>query len=222
MSAEGSDRLASLLSQPPRSDAALERARVQSRRELAASGSALPWRVQARNLAATVGVVTLAGVVAVAALNWPPSQLLVGRMPAIVVLAVAQIFGLLAAIAPGRSRLGPVSWALAALGVLVVLARREVVGAHAELPGWVCSASHLAVGLIPLTLVVRRLRDIAFDFRRALTAGLALGVSAPLWGEVACERGLTHTLVHHIGALALLVIVCLVLARTGARRSFAP
>jgi uncharacterized membrane protein YhaH (DUF805 family) len=85
-----------------------------------------------------------------------------------------------------------------------------------------CAASHLSVGLIPLTLVVRRLRDIAFSFWRALTDGLARGVSAPLWGEVACERELTHTLVHHVGALVLLVVICLLLARTGTRRSYAP
>jgi hypothetical protein len=158
----------------------------------------------------------------VALLNWPPSALLAGRVPAILVLAVAQVVGLVAAIAPGRSRLGPMSWALAALGVLAVIARRDGAGPPAELPGWICSASHLAVGLIPLALVVRRLRDIAFDFRRAFTAGLALGVSAPLWGEIACERGRGHVVLHHLGALVLLATVCHLLARSGERRGYAP
>ena len=222
MSDNSRDPLAALLAVPPPAPAALDRARGEALRELAAAGPARPWRVQARRLAATVGAITLAGVIVVAAINWPPSVLLRTRWPAMVFLGVAQIVGLIAAIAPGRSRLGPVSWALAAPGVVVVLAHRHAGGGHTALPGWICSASHLAVGLVPLTLVVRRLRDISFSFRRAFTAGLALGVSAPLWGEVACERGLSHTLVHHVGSLVLLAVACLVLSRTGRRRSYAP
>ena len=213
MSENSRDPLAALLAAPPPLPAALDRARGEALRELAASGPARPWRIQAR---------TLAGVIVVAVINWPPSMLLRNRWPAMVALGVAQVVGLVAAIAPGRSRLGPVSWALAALGVLVVLARRHTAGADTALPGWICSASHLAVGLVPLTLVVRRLRDITFSFRRAFTAGLALGVSAPLWGEVACERGLSHTLIHHVGSLVLLALACLILSRTGPRRSYAP
>lgn len=222
MSENSRDPLSALLAVPPPLPTALDRARGEALRELAASGPARPWRLQARTLAATVGVITLAGVIVVAVINWPPSMLLRNRWPAMVALGVAQVVGLVAAIAPGRSRLGPVSWALAALGVLVVLARRHTAGADTALPGWICSASHLAVGLVPLTLVVRRLRDITFSFRRAFTAGLALGVSAPLWGEVACERGLSHTLIHHVGSLVLLALACLILSRTGPRRSYAP
>jgi hypothetical protein len=214
--------LADVLVSPPPLPGGLDRARGEALRELAAAGPARSWRLQARTLAATVGVITLVGVIVVAAVNWPPSVLLRNRWPAMVFLGVAQVVGLIAAIAPGRSRLGPVSWALAALGVLVVLAQRHAGAAGAALPGWICSASHLAVGLVPLTLVVRRLRDIAFSFRRAFTAGLALGVSAPLWGEVACERGFSHTLIHHVGSLVLLAVACLVLSRTGPRRSYAP
>lgn len=199
----------------------LAAARAAALAELAAAGPAVPWTTRARQLILTIGLITLVAGAAAVVINWPPSNLLAGRVPAIVVLGLAQVVGLLGALAPRRSRLLPVTWLLAGGGVLAALATRGTQGALTD-SGLVCSVSHVAAGLLPMALVLRALRESAFDWKRTLTAGLALGVSAPLWGELVCERDLQHVLVHHLGALLLLALLVFFVSRRQERRSYAP
>jgi hypothetical protein len=189
---------------------------------LRAAGPARPWSAEAGRLVAAAVATTLAGAVAVAALDHGASPLLTWRLPGLALLMIAQAVGLWAASAPGRSRLAPLSWALFAAAVAVLVTARAGVG-EATAGGWVCSASHVTFGLAPLALVLAALRDVAESGRRALTAGLAVAAAGLFWGEVVCDRGVAHVLTHHLGAAAALTVACLLASRfLLARRSFAP
>jgi hypothetical protein len=77
----------------------------------------------------------------------------------------------------------------------------------------VCPASQLLVGLAPLAVVLRGLRGQAWSWRRGITAGLALGTTGAMWGQIACERDALHVALHHGGVWLALALCCAFLLR---------
>ena len=150
-----------------------------------------------------------------AALNWPVGGLLAARAPGLVLLLLAQLAGLWGALGRERSRWAGVSWLAAASGLALVLATRGAAGTDG--PGWICSISQLGAGLAPLGLVLSGLRESAFSWRRAISAGVAVGTTAIIWGEMACQRIALHVVVHHGGAFLLLLALCLCSSRALSR-----
>jgi hypothetical protein len=208
--------------QTPGDEEALKRARMATLAELRRSPVAKPWHQRAWLVVGGVLGLTAVAAMVVAVLNWPvPAP--GARVPGVALLLAAQLLGLFSALAPGRSRLAEVSWVLAAAGALAVLAGRALGATAAEpAPGWICSVTELLAGVAPLALVLAGLRDIGWSWRRAVTAGVALGAAGFIWGQVACERGLPHVLLHHGGAWLALAAACVYLSRRLRPRSFAP
>jgi hypothetical protein len=210
------------LTAPARDEQALKRARIAALAELRRAPAPRPWRRQAwLVVGGAVALTTAAGLV-VTLLNWPlPAPGM--RLPGMALLLAAQALGLLAALKPGRSRLAEVSWVAAAAGALAVLVGRALGTPTPDAtPGWICSATELLAGVAPLVLVLVGLREGGFSWRRAVTAGVALGAAGFIWGEVACQRGLLHVLLHHGGAWLALALACVYLSRRLRPRSFAP
>jgi hypothetical protein len=187
------------------------------RRRVMSSLGARPRQAVA-TVAAAAGI-TLAGALVLAALNWPVADLVAQRIPGLALLMVAQLAAWWAILGGGRSRWAEVSWIAAAAGAAFVLTARG--GGHADGPGWICSLSQLGAGLAPLTLALFTLRDGAWSWRRGITAGLALGSSSAIWGEIACARGVLHVAVHHGGPCLLLLSLVLLVGRALPRRALA-
>jgi hypothetical protein len=201
-----------------------DRVREAALAALRTAGPARPWQAQARALIVAVAAMTLVGAI-VAALSGTGWWLLRPRLPVLALLLAAQGVSLWAAISPATSsegsRLAPLGWLLVLAAATAVLGGRELVGGDRSI-GWICSLSHFGLGLAPLTAVLWSLRDMADDGRRAFTAGLGVATVGLFWGELACNRGIGHVLVHHFTAALLLTGAAVLVSRRLRRRSFAP
>lgn len=208
-----------------RDDHALEAARERSLRALRAQPVIAPWQRQAATMMMVGLTVTVVGALTTARLAGIQPRLFDGRLPAVLLLLVAQAVALWSAIAPGRWWGRNLAWAATALGAGLLLQGRAAMAAPslaAAATGWICSVSHLGVGLVPAVVMLGFLRGISWSVPRAITAGMAVGISGLIWGEIACERSLGHVLVHHVGAMAVMTLACAALAHRLSRHAFAP
>jgi hypothetical protein len=204
----------------PKHDA-ITRARAAALAELRRAPVPTPWRRQAAIVvaawvgtclaAATAALLTkLAGVADFAA-----RAAVLGAL-----LAVAAAGGV-ASLAP-RARLWAPVAAIAALLTMAALVVSRGAGAPSSTPEWVCSVSHVGLGLLPLAVGLWSLRQSAWTWRRAIGAGLGAGTAGAFLGELACHQGARHVLVHHIGAWLIVAIACVAISRALRPRTFAP
>jgi hypothetical protein len=101
-----------------------------------------------------------------------------------------------------------------------VLLRGE--GHPSTTPEWVCTVSHLGLGAGPLGLMLAMLRKSALSAARTALAGLAVGATGAMLGELACEQSWVHVATFHLSAWLGLAVVAMLVARRLAPRSFAP
>jgi len=203
------------------SSSALARARAAALEELRRKPRAASWRRDAIGTALAVvgstavmlGVGTLLSIVEVHRLS--------ERLGPLLLLIALQGVGVYAAIAPGSKLLRRVVAVLAVVAAIAIVANRGV-GASPATPPIACSASHVAVDLIPLGLILLALRRFSWTLDRSLLAGAAAAASGAIAGELSCARGWQHTLIHHVGAGLLIVIACVVISRWRKPASFAP
>jgi hypothetical protein len=94
--------------------------------------------------------------------------------------------------------------------------------AESTLPEWVCTLSHVGVGLVPLVVAVTVLRGAAFRPLRALLAGLSVGTTGAFLGELACTQSWQHVVGYHLSAWAIAAVATLVVSLSLEPRSFAP
>jgi hypothetical protein len=142
----------------------------------------------------------------------------------IALLVTLQVVGVWLAIAPGRrlARFGAVLLAAAAAAAVVGWRGAAAGGGAALNTPFACSFSHLAVDVVPLVIVLYALRRFAWTPGRAVLAGAAAGATGAIAGELACVRGWSHVLVHHVGAAMLVTLLCVVISRAQTPSSFAP
>lgn len=200
----------------------LARARAAALAELRARPTAVSWRRQAARLVAIELGLSLAGGVATLATGLARPAEVLGHLLTLAPLVAVCALGAVATVAPR----GGIAWRFIVLALapavmaLLVLARGA--GLSSATPAWVCSASHVAVGLGPLTFALVALRQSARSWTRALAAGLGAGTAGALLGELVCRRGAQHVLVYHLGAWALLALAGVAVSRWLAPRSYAP
>jgi hypothetical protein len=207
--------------QPTAATDAVARARVAALAELRAAPAPTPWRRQAWRLAgAFVATGALAAVAAVAAPIAGWSDVAARALLLAQLLAVAAVAGF-AVLAPGlRAARAAVLAAAPLLMAELVLAHGQ--GLPSQTPEWVCSVSHFALDLLPLGVALWALRQCAWRWTRALAAGAGAGTAGALLGELACQRGGAHVLVHHVGAWLAIVAACVLFSRRARPRTFAP
>ena len=202
------------------------RARAAALAELRREPRAVPWARQALRLVAVQAGLALVGIIVSLAVGIAAPSDLYEHLPiALALLAIAAL-GAVAAIAPRAPTGGIPIWRMAALvaaaaGMMAVVLARGTSGSAAH-PEWVCSASHLGVGILPLLFALLGLRQSAPSWTGALAAGLGAGTTGALLGELACHRGAHHVLVYHLGAWAVLALACVALSRMLRPRTFAP
>jgi hypothetical protein len=202
-------------------DDPIARARAAALAELRAKPVATPWRRHAAVVVAAWAGVAVAAVAAMLVASLAGAADIVARAPLLAALLAVATVGGVASQAPGARR-----WTAVAIGGALVTMAALVVSRGAGMPSatpeWVCSVSHVALGLLPLTVGLWSLRQSAWTGRRAVATGLGAGTAGALLGELACHQGARHVLVHHVGAWLVVAIACVAISRRLRPRTFAP
>ena len=115
------------------------------------------------------------------------------------------------------------SAALGFSGLIGLVGLRALgITAPSALPQWICTVTHLGVGIAPLVVALMMLKKSAPHPLRAALAGLAAGTCGALIGEIGCAQPWQHVAVFHLSAWLALVAACAVFARRLSRSSYAP
>ncbi len=214
------DRL--LTEAPARDNAAMARVLAAAQGELALKRPVRRWRTQAAWLVAASGGLGLlaAGVMfAVGAVSGP---LLLARAPLLLLLVGTSAVCAWGALTPGGAWLRRLGVGLALASAAAVVLARGTPHTAPTLPGWVCTVSHLAIGAVPLVVALVALRSTFFQPLRAAAAGLSVGSTGALLGELACEQDGRHVVAHHLLAWAVITAVLVVISKSLKPRSYAP
>lgn len=147
-------------------------------------------------------------------------QLSARLVPVLPLLVVAAVGGW-AAIAPRPAALLPLGLLAGLAGLVLVVATRGE-GHASPLPQWVCTAAHLGIGAVPLSVALVLLRKSAPNPLRAVVAGLAVGTVGAIAGELACEQSWQHVLLFHGAAWLGVAAASLAISRRLTPRSWAP
>jgi hypothetical protein len=203
------------------SDDPIARARAAALAELRGKPVATSWRRHAAVVVAAWAGVAVAAAAATLIASLAGTADIVARAPLLAALLAVAAVGGVASQAPGARR-----WTTVAIGGALVTMAALVVsrgaGTPSATPEWVCSVSHVALGLLPLTVGLWSLRQSAWTRRRAVATGLGAGTAGALLGELACHQGARHVLVHHVGAWLVVAIACVAISRRVRPRTFAP
>ena len=206
---------------PPPSLAALTAARAAMIAEL--SSPRRSWKTGASRLvAATLGLGVLLGVGALVSGAAAP-ETLAARWLSLATLALVGPLLAFSAARPGSAWLRRGAWLSAIVGAATLLLTRPAqVDSLSTSPEWVCALSHLGVALPAMLVALSLLRGMAFNIGRAVAAGLAVGTTGALLGELMCGRDAAHIAVFHLAAWALAAVSVVALSFGSTRRSFAP
>lgn len=212
-----------LLSQAPARDgAAAERVLAAARGELALGRPVRRWRTQALWVMAASGGLALAVAGVMLSVGAVTDALLLGRAHLLALLLGTGALCAWAALSPRGRTLRRVGVGLAMTCAAVLVLARGTPNTPPTLPGWVCAASHVAVGVVPLVVALLTLRGAVFEPLRALVAGLAVGTTGAFVGELACEQGWRHVAGYHLLAWGIVAVASLVISRSLKPRSYAP
>jgi hypothetical protein len=212
-----------LLREEPRAHgAALERALAAARGELARRQPVRGWRTEAAGVFAASAAMTVAVAGVMLVLGQASGAFLLGRVHLLALLWFTSAVCAWGSLAPRGRHLRLLGVALSLASAAALVFARGTVHAEPTLPGWICTASHVGVGLIPLVVAVVFLRSAAFRPLRALLAGLSVGVTGAFVGELACTQGWRHVVGYHLSAWALVAVATLAISRSLQPRSFAP
>lgn len=215
--------LDNLLTQTYPADAAsLGKALETARQELARSRTVRRWRTQALWVFISTVVLVVLNAAVLLVLEQMTVGTLLSKAPLFVLLWVTGAVCAWGALSPRGQRLRAAGVGLSVVSAAALVLVRGEPPVEGTLPGWVCTASHIAVGLGPLIVAALALRSAAFRPMRALVAGLAVGTTGALVGELACAQGRMHVLGYHLTAWAVIAAVEWVVSRALKSSSFAP
>jgi hypothetical protein len=200
---------------------ARERVKALALAELSQARPAGSWRGDIALLTSAIWACALAVVaITVATGNSSLAQLSARLVPVLPLLVLAAV-GAVAAIAPRPQALLPLGL-LAGVSELVLVVATRGEGHPSSLPAWVCTAAHLGIGAVPLSLALVLLRKSAPNPLRAVVAGLAVGTVGAIAGELACEQSWQHVLLFHGAAWLGVAAGALLISRRLTPRSWAP
>jgi hypothetical protein len=202
------------------------RARLDAMRATLLAEAARPRRTWRRGvlwlLLATTG---LAGLVAAGAgaAGEVAAGVLAARWLTLLLVGATGPLAVYAALRPGGApwRWASAATALAGAAALVATRPPHAMAPHAS-PEWVCTASHLAVAVPAIIVAGVLLRGFARSLSRALAAGIAVGTTGALLGELLCGGAAAHIALFHLGAWLLVTVVVSLVSLSLSRRSYAP
>ena len=199
------------------------RARMLSRMrsELPKAPGANRWRFE---IAAVVASALLMTAAIAGVLLWSGStgmQIIAARAGALAMCGLVCAFAATVALAPGFKRGQLISLiAFAAAAVALVLVRKPV--GDSSLPEWICTATHVGFGAVPLIIGLVALRRGGMRLLAGLALGVSAGTTGAMVGELGCGRDSTHVLLFHVTAWAVMILAGALLSRFVKPRSHAP
>lgn len=202
------------------------RARLEEMRAALLAEAARPRRTWRRGaawlLVASTGLAVLVAGVA-AALGEYGASVVAGRWLTLLLVGVTGPLAVAAAVRPGGAAWRVAAAVAAALGAAALVATRpvEALAPHAS-PEWVCTASHLAVAVPAVVVAGLVLRGFARSLSRAVVAGVGVGTTGALLGELLCGGAAAHIALFHLGAWLVATVVVTLVSLSLSRRSFAP
>ncbi len=210
-----------LLSPAPPSSRALEAARAAMAAEL--NKPRTSWKTHTLRLIAASSGLALVIMLGALGSGAGDAATLAARWLSLLALALVGPLLAYAAARPGSPWLRRGAWgfAVVAAGTLVFTRPAEVASTSTS-PEWVCTLSHLAVALPAMAVALWLLKGMAFHLGRAVAAGLAVGTTGALLGELLCGRNAAHIAVFHLSSWVLAAVAVVALSFTTSRRSFAP
>ncbi|HYO74091.1 MAG TPA: DUF1109 domain-containing protein [Archangium sp.] len=215
--------LDALLAEEFRTDGAvIERTLSATREELAHRRPVRRWRTQATWVFAASAGLTAAVAGVLLLLGRTSGAVLLGRAPLLALLWATSAVCTWGAVSPRGRKLEPWGVMMAVVSAAALVLKRGPAWAESVLPEWVCTVSHIGVGLVPLVVAVTVLRGAAFRPLRALLAGLSVGTTGAFLGELACTQSWQHVVGYHLSAWALVSVATLVASMSLKPRSFAP
>ncbi|MCA2976832.1 MAG: DUF1109 family protein [Myxococcaceae bacterium] len=204
----------------PPSSSALAAARAAMQAEATTSRRS-SWRAGVVRGAGTIVGLALAVAGVLLAVGACTLDFLAARSVTLASLLTVGVVTTWASLRPG-GRVGR----FAALGLSAVSAGLLVLSRSAEVassqPEWVCTVSHVAVGLAPAAVVILLLRGMAPNRLRAVVAGVAAGSTGALVGELACAQSRSHVALFHLSAWGLVALFVAVVSSRLSPRSYAP
>ena len=198
-----------------------ERARLSAVSSAELTRPQRAWRRDAFGLAlAAFGMSAGVTTVLLGIGNTSPA-LVLSRLATVVPLMVLGVAAAWLAVAPG---LNSGRWAavIAAGFAMAAIVFARGAGHPGSLPQWVCTVSHLSLGLGPLVWATMMLRRMAANMVRSLVAGLAVGTVGAVTGEVGCDQGWQHVLLFHLTPWLVLTATAVLMSRRAGRWSYAP
>lgn len=200
----------------------MERALAASRAELALKRPVRGWRSQAVGVFATSAGLALAVAGVLLALGRTTGATLMGRAPMLAMLLSTSAVCSWGALSPRGRPLRWVGVGMALVSSVLLVLTRAAPRGPPTLPEWVCTASHVALALVPLVVALVALRSAAFDPLRAVVAGMSVGTVGAFVGELACEQGPGHVAIYHLTAWALMTLATWALSKRLKPRTYAP
>ena len=179
------------------------------------------WRFE---LAAVVTSVFLLTAVIAGLLLWSGNTsftAISARAGAFVMCGLLCVFAAVLAIAPGLRRAQLVTVLAFGAASMALVLLRSAQGASST-PEWVCTATHLGVGGVPLVIGLFALRRGGLRLLSGVALGVAAGTSGAMVGELACGRDSMHVLLFHVTAWAGVVVAGAAFSRLIRPRSYAP
>lgn len=206
----------------PADDAALARVRAAVSAELSSKKPVRTWKSEALMMFGASFAQFLLVAVVVLMTGYARSEILPAKLLTVVPLLATAAFSSFAALAPRRRgiRIAAVFSALSA-AVLLVSARAGI-ERLSPTPEWVCTALHISAAILPVVVATLLLRGTAPNPLRAAVAGLSMGTTGAMLGELVCEQGLRHVALYHLGAWVTVVLLCVIASRTMKPTSYAP
>lgn len=179
------------------------------------------WRLE---LAGVVGsVLLLTAAIGGALLGSGNTSLsaIAARAGVFVMCGILCAFSAALALAPGLRRAQLVALLAFGFASIALVLLRTGQGASST-PEWVCTATHLGVGAVPLFIGLFALRRGGLRLFSGIALGVAAGTSGAMVGELGCARDSMHVLLFHVTAWAAVVAAGAALSVLVPPRSYAP
>ena len=191
------------------------------RPELPKAPSKNRWRFEVAGVVASSFLVTASIAGALLTSGNTTVEIIAARAAVLVMGGLICAYAAAVAIAPGLKRGQVFALAAFAVGSAVMMGMRSEISA-ASTPEWVCTATHVGVGAIPLVMGVFALRRSGSKLLAGLALGVSAGTTGAMVGELGCGRDALHVLLFHVSAWLVMVAVGALLSLVIRPRSHAP
>ncbi len=198
-----------------------ERARLTAAMKLELRAPRRSWRRDAQMMISTCWllVAVLLSILLITGNSSP--ELLSARVMTVLPLLALSAVGAWFALKPGS--LWPrIAVVFAGASVMLALVVTRGAGHPGSQAQWVCTLTHLSLGVGPLMVALAGLRRSASNMLRSVASGVAVGTAGAIAGEIGCDQSWQHVLAYHLTPWVVMIAAVVLFSRRIRHTSFAP